>query len=244
MKGVEQSQRVMTAETEQRKSEFRIEADMAGPVMRWMSLQGLDVKSEFLLPWGVCDLVGIKFDRAKTRQRLAYGQTRPIGSFVRLLILSKIPDFETGRSISVARLSKQLGGTLDRDLLLREIDVLTRANFVKSSKRGSVQKLNGWVPIHTKLVAVELKLARVSEAVCQAVSNLQFATQSYVALPMKRALTVADGKIADVFIRNGIGLLGVSVRSCREVIWPQTAAGQNVLIQMHAAERFWRTRGN
>jgi len=215
---------------------------MAGPVARWMSLHGLDVKSEFLLPWGVCDLVGIEFNPAKVQKRIACGQLRSIGSFVRLLILSRIPDCETGRSISIARLSREFHGNLPPDVLMAEINVLFRSKFLRSPKRGFVQKLNGWAPLHTRLVAVELKLARISEAVSQATSNLQFATHSYVALPMKRAVALSRGKGAEVFVRSGIGLLGVSGRSCREVIKPTVAHAANELIQMQVAERFWRTR--
>jgi hypothetical protein len=223
--------------------DFRFEAEMAVPVARWLHLRGLIVKSEFLLPWGVCDLVAVKLDPERTKRRLAYGQTRPIGSLLRLLILSRIPDCETGKSIGVARLSRELGNALSRDVLVKEIAALTRAKFVRVPRRGFLQKLNGWAPLHAKVVAVELKLTRVSEAVSQAVSNREFATHSYVAFPMKLALRVAQSKRADVFIRSGVGLLGVSARACREVIKTNLASvPRNPVIQAHVVERFWRTR--
>jgi len=37
------------------------------------------VKPEFSLPWGICDLVGVKLDPIKVKRRLSYGQTRPVG---------------------------------------------------------------------------------------------------------------------------------------------------------------------
>jgi hypothetical protein len=218
---------------------------MAAPVARWLRLRGLVVKSEFLLPWGVCDLVAVKLNIHKTKQRLSYGQTRSIGSLLRLLVLSKIPDRDTGRSITVTRLGKDLGGFLSRGTVQKEVDALTRGGFVRSPRRGSVQKLNGWAPLHTRLIAIELKLARVSEAVSQAISNRQFATDSYVALPMHVALRLAQSKRADTLTSQGIGLIGVSAARCRELIKPSSnTAVQNPLIQMHAVERFWRTRGN
>jgi hypothetical protein len=218
---------------------------MAVPVARWLHRRGLDVKAEFLLPWGVCDLVAVKLDAQRTKRRLAYGQTRPIGSLLRLLILSKIPDYETGKSIGISRLNRELGDDLSRDFLLKEIAALTRAKFVRAPRHGFLQKLNGWAPLHARVVAVELKLTRVSEAISQAVSNREFATQSYVAFPMKFALRLAESKRAHVFIRSGIGLLGVSARGCCEVIKPHLAnVPRNSLIQSHVVERFWRTRGN
>jgi hypothetical protein len=227
------------------KSVFRFESEMAAPVVRWLRRRGLIVKSEFLLPWGVCDLVAVKLDTHKTKQRLSYGQTRAIGSLLRLLVLSKIPDHDTGRSITVTRLGKDLGGFLPQGVVQKEIDALTRAGFVTSPKRGLLQKLNGWAPLHAELVAIELKLARVSEAVSQAASNRQFATHSYVALPMHMALRLAQSKRADLLAGRGIGLLGVSAARCRELIKPSPGVTvQNPLIQMHVVERFWRTRGN
>src|SRR5438477_11993200 len=81
--------------------DFRFGSEMAGPVARWLFLRGLAVKSEFVLPWGVCDLVAVKLSSEKIKQRLSYGQTRAIGSLLRLFILSRIPDSETRRSITV-----------------------------------------------------------------------------------------------------------------------------------------------
>jgi hypothetical protein len=224
-------------------ADFPFEAAMAVPVASWLRQRGLVVKSEFLLPWGVCDLVGVKLDPQRTKRRLAYGQTRSVGSFLRLLILSKIPDCETGKSIGIARLSRQPGNDLSGDVLVNEIAALTRAKFVRTPRQGFLQKLNGWAPLHAELVAVELKLTRVSEAVSQAVSNREFATHSYVAFPMEVAIRVAQSKRADLLLRSGVGLLGVSARGCRDLIKPGLeSAPRDPLIQAHVVERFWRTR--
>jgi hypothetical protein len=116
------------------------------------------VKPEFSLPWGVCDLVGVKLDPRKVKRRLSYGQRRPIGPVLRLLILSRIPDFDSGRSIGLAKLAKELSHNVETGVLLRELDALIRDRFVRNTKRGSFQKLNGWAPLHFRIVAVELKL--------------------------------------------------------------------------------------
>jgi len=44
---------------------------MAPPVMRWLRRNGLMVKPEFSLPWGICDLVGVKLDPIKVKRRLS-----------------------------------------------------------------------------------------------------------------------------------------------------------------------------
>src|SRR5712691_13558430 len=89
-------------------SGFRLEAEMVVPVQRWLQRRGLAVKREFFLPWGVCDLVGVKLDPRKVKRRLSYGQTRPVGPLQRLLILSKIPDRDSGGAIGLERLAGEL----------------------------------------------------------------------------------------------------------------------------------------
>jgi hypothetical protein len=222
---------------------FRLEAEMAPPVIRWLRRNGLTVKPEFSLPWGICDLVGVKLDPLKVKRRLSYGQTRPVGPVMRLLILSRIPDCDSGKSIGLERLAKDLSHHIATEVLLRELDTLVRDKFVTNTKRGSFQKLNGWAPLHFRIVAVELKLSRISEALDQAASNRTFATDSYVALPMKRARRVARSDRADNLMRSGIGLLAVSHRACLELIKPRITKGTcDEIIQSHVVERFWRTR--
>ena len=226
-------------------SGFRLEAEMAAPVIRWLRRGGLAVKAEFLLPWGVCDLVGVRLDAAKTKLRLSYGQTQSIGSITRLLILSRIPESESGKSITFQRLAKDLSPHFSSDDLLEQIDALVGGKFVIEPRRGFLQKVNGWAPLHSQIVAVELKLSRITEALSQATSNRAFATASYVALPTRRALQVTRSRKADIFTQRGIGLLAVSQHACRELISPKGSdVHSNEIIQSHVTERFWRTRGS
>jgi hypothetical protein len=226
-------------------SGFRLEAEMASPVMRWLRRNGLMVKPEFSLPWGVCDLVGVKLNPLKVKRRLSYGQTRSVGPLLRLLILSKIPDCDSGKSIGVERLANELSHNVETNVLLRELNTLVRDRFVKNTNRSSFQKLNGWAPLHCRIVAVELKLSRVSEAIDQALSNRAFSTDSYVALPRTCALRLAQADRASHLRRGGIGLLAVSHRACWELIKPRISKGTcDAIIQSHVVERFWRTRDN
>jgi hypothetical protein len=226
-------------------SGFRLEAEMAAPVIRWLRRGGLAVKEEFLLPWGVCDLVGVKLDAAKTKLRISNGQTRSIGSITRLLILSRIPESDSGKSITFQRLARDLSAHLSCDDLSEQIDTLVGGKFVIRPKRGFLQKVNGWAPLHSRIVAVELKLTRITDALIQATSNRAFATDSYVALPSRRALQLARSSKANLFRQRGIGLIAVSQHACRELIKPgRSNVRPNEIVQSHVTERFWRTRGN
>lgn len=222
---------------------FRLEAEMAGSVIRWLRRRGLSVKSEFSLPWGVCDLVGVKFDADKMKRRLACGQVRPIGPLIRLQLLSRIPESDSGRSTTLRKLEKDFLGQISLDRLSHELDRLKRDKFVTSPRRGSFQKRNGWAPLHQEIVAVELKLNRVSEAVVQAASNRAFASKSYVALPAPLAIRLAQSSRVIHFRERGIGLLAVWQHKCQELVEPRNnKAARHEVTQSHVVERFWRTR--
>jgi len=223
---------------------FGLENQMAPSVVGWLQGQGLSVKQEFSVPWGICDLVGVKLNPRQVQKRLSYGQNRPVGPPLRLHILSKIPDMDSGLSITQKELQCELFGYLPNEILKTEIDHLVRLRFVTSPKQGQFQKLNGWAPLHRRIVAVELKLCRISEALAQASSNRTFTTESYVALPCALAHRVAKSGRADEFRRKGVGLLAVSQDSCRRVLSSNSIDGiSDEILQAHCVERFWRTRG-
>jgi hypothetical protein len=225
--------------------DFPFESDMKPYVVCWLRRQGLIIKQEFSLPWGVCDVVGMRFDPTNVQLRLSHGQIHAIGSITRLQILARIPDVSSGTSVSMRSLKKQLFYHLRSHALAKELDVLQQRKFVCSPRRGFFQKLNGWAPLHSQIAAVELKLARISDALKQAAANRAFATHSYVALPRPLAIRLARSPRAGLLAQYGIGLLAVSNRGCREVI-PASHKPEVVreVIQSHVVERFWRTRGS
>ncbi len=45
--------------------------------------------------------------------------------------------------------------------------------FIVRTDTQALQKINGWMPLQKRLVAVELKLSRVEEAISQAVNNFR-----------------------------------------------------------------------
>ena len=218
---------------------------MAEPVLDWMHRNGLSVKTEFNTPWGICDVVGVKLRPSGVRLRLSYGQKHAVGPALRLHVLSKIPDQESGLTVTFHRLHAEYFACLSSDRLQTELEYLARRKFIASPSAGAYHKLNGWTPLHRQIVAVELKLFKVSQALLQARSNLGFATESYIALPMDLAFRVAHGRFGPAIRKTGVGLLGVSLTKCERFF-----AGSRVtetcdeVLQAHCVERFWRTRDN
>lgn len=219
---------------------FSYEREMLEPAAQWLRNQGLMVKGEFPTPWGICDLVGCSLNRNRVKKRLALGQTRPIGSLLRVHLLSLIPDQADDRSTCVEDLHQAFAGYLDRDQIGQELTKLVRNRFVEQADSGGFCKINGWMPLHRRLVAVELKLSRVDDAFHQAVNNLGFADESYVAMPSETAKRIVGCKIAMRFRGTGIGILAVDPHGCQIALKAVTRKGrEDGVVQEHSVERFW-----
>jgi hypothetical protein len=223
---------------------FELEFEMARPVEAWLLKRGLTVKREFQVPWGICDLVAVKLNQKKIQKRISNGQLRPIASPLRLYILSKIPDLdESDSSITLHELWQKSFAYLPREIIEDELARLIRSRFVTSPRRSRFQKINGWAPLHSQIVAVELKLSRISDVLAQASSNRAFATESYVALPAVLAKRIAEGPRADEFKLKGVGLLAVYKGTCRRLLQSNAAPEvSDEILQAHCVERFWRSR--
>ena len=177
---------------------FRRESEMTGPARAWLASRGLMTKPEFTTPWGICDLVGVAFDTEKVTTRLALRQLRPIGPPLRIGILLKVPDEDAKRGLRPPRLAAHYAGLLSPEQVDRELEYLIKGRFVTVSRTGSLRRVNGWMPMHRSIVAVELKLHRVAEALRQARANLSFAEESYVGLPAAVAKVAAAGRSKQV----------------------------------------------
>ena len=222
---------------------FRREAEMAEPAERWLISQGLHVKREFSLPWGTCDLVGCSLNKHKIRKRLSLRQAGPLGPPERILVLTGIPDEKDETSISLEELQRSLAGVLDAPRIAREVERLVRDRFAKRTDRGTLQRSNGWMPLHKRLVAVELKLSRVSEALNQASCHLGCVGEVYVGLPYDLARRVARGVSRRSFAERGVGILGVTPDGCRVLLRSKCQdPSPDAVLQAHCTERFWRSR--
>jgi len=223
---------------------FARESEMAPPAARWLRNSGLMVKPEFISPWGMCDLVGVRFNAKHVADRLEYRQTKRVASITRAALLLRLPDVETGRSITIQRLARLCAPSIPEHVIVEEMLCLEADRFVVRASRGGLQKLNGWVPLQEKLVAVELKLARIDEAMNQARKNLGFADESYVGLPLPIARRVASSSSRwSSFFDEGIGLLGVSHHRC-QVLVPAHVSQRwtDHAIQLYCVDKFWRGR--
>jgi hypothetical protein len=222
---------------------FELENQMAPVVVRWLTNQGMTVKREFEVPWGICDFVGVLFNTHQVKARLEYGQTKPIGSAVRVSILAKIPDITSGLSISLEELYEQEFGYLSHEALSSEVQRLVKMKFVRAAGDGQYQKLNGWYPLQKRIVAIELKLSRISEALAQGSANRSFTSESYVGLPSALAYRVAQSRRVSEFRAKGVGIVAVSAHSCRRVLNSSSEPKiEDTVLQSHCVERFWKIR--
>jgi hypothetical protein len=218
---------------------FEYEREMVEPAVQWLRGQGLRVKREFPTPWGICDLVGCSLNRNKVRTRLRLRQTKPIRSQLRVHLLSLIPEKGQG-SVGVDDLHRVFDPYLDRERIERELMRLQKDRFIQPAGHDTFDKINGWMPLHKRLIAVELKLSRIDDALCQAINNLGFAGESYVGLPLDVATRLVKGRRKADFVERGIGVLAVGADCCR-VVLRAARQGRNEerTTQTYAVERFW-----
>jgi len=219
---------------------IKLELEMRKPVRSWLRAQRMLVKSEFSTPWGACDVVGCLLDPNRVRQRLELRQREAIGPQFRVSLLLVIPDERRRRSITFDRLFALAGPYATRGKVQDELDRLIARRFVRRTARGSLRRNNGCMPMHERLVAVELKLSRIEDVLAQARANLGFADESFIALPLARARRFVCEDRSAVFRREGIGILGVSRRRVEVALAARRQRAGFRVTQVHAVERFWR----
>jgi len=227
--------------------QFEYEYQMVKPAEAWLKSQGLMVKHEFPTPWGICDLVGCSFNKRNVNKRLRLGQKKPIGSHFRTVLLSRIPDENEAEPIELAHLVGMFSEFFDEERIISELNRLEKDKFVQKTNSGLFYKLNGWMPLHKKLIALELKLSRVKDVLRQAISNLEFAHESYVGLPMETASRLMRSSDVSPFVDHGIGIVGLKEESCRVLRSSKHSVQRSdPIFQIHCVERFWRhySKGN
>ncbi|MCG8698410.1 MAG: hypothetical protein MI922_10185 [Bacteroidales bacterium] len=220
---------------------FRYEQEMVEPTINWLRGQGLMVKHEFPTPWGICDLVGCSLNQKKVNRRLSLNQKKPVGSQFRIQLLSLIPDENQKRSVSFSELKAYYGEYIDMPRIKQELAKLMKDHFVREASPGTFYKQNGWLPLHKRLIAVELKLSRIEEACCQAINNLGFADESFIGIPAPKAYSLVNSRRRDDFINKGIGIIGVNAESCRIVLKARRKnTSHEQVVRSYATERFWQ----
>ncbi len=211
---------------------------MHAPAIKWLQSRGFLVRTESPLPWGICDVVACKPNSANLSRRLAHGQVHVLGSHLRALLFSVIPHAAPA-SMTLGDLCARFSGH-EASGIERELETLVRRRFVDVTPSGAYRARNGWTPLHSRLLAVELKLRRVTAALGQARRNLAFADESYVGLPMSLAKRMASGSRRR-FSDYGVGLIGVAKGDCRVLIASKPKPGAvDKVLQATIVERFWR----
>ena len=224
-------------------AEFPNEAAMRAPLEAWCRFQGLFMRWELPLPWGVCDVVGVRFRERSAKRRLACGQLSPLVSMDLVRLLNLIPDLTSRQAVTLKRLQTLQANSRLPSQVLSDVEWLTKRRFVYSPRKNQVQKLVPWIPLHRKIIAVEMKLRRVSAAIAQARPHLAFADESYIALPENLAAQVSAGRRRAEFLRCGVGLLAVSSRGVRRLVVSRRQVGgaePSGVLQTYCAERFWK----
>ncbi|MDX1969846.1 MAG: hypothetical protein SFV23_21920 [Planctomycetaceae bacterium] len=217
---------------------------MAPVVTDWMRSMGLTVKPEFHLPWGICDLVGVSLNGDRVAHRLELKQREAIGSITSAAILLQIPDIETRRSASIESLFRQYSGVMLKSEVEAVVDRLVAGHFVQRTRGGRLRKINGWLPLEDRLMAVELKLFRIDEAMQQAKDHLEFATESYAAFPLDVAAKVTSQSWRwSRYLDAGVGVVSVDQEKCEVVLSPRNLREPvDAAIRAYSVEKFWRTR--
>jgi hypothetical protein len=227
--------------------QFDYEHQMVEPAEAWLKSKGLMVKREFPTPWGICDLVGCSFNKHNVRKRLQLGQKRPVGSHLRVILLSEIPEETARHSIAPSRLAEMFSDFFETDRIVSELNRLERDRFVRRTPSGSIYKLNGWMPLQRKMVALELKLSRIQDVLRQAITNLEFADESYVGLPMETASRLVRSNAVSPFVERGIGIVGLKREDYRVFRSPKCRKKRtDPVLQAYCVEQFWRhySKGN
>lgn len=217
---------------------------MTKPVQLWMQSLGLTIKAEFITPGGKCDLVGMSFKIKNVAHRLRLQQTDSVSSLTRAGLLMRIPEVETGKSLRLDTLTRQYRTLMSEEDVRLHAEKLIAQKFVRRSTTNGLQRLNGWFPLHRRLMAVELKLTRIDQVMRQARNNLHFAEESYVALPSVAAQRVLlkRERWTD-FFNQGVGLLSVTPTGCQLLI-PSHGRGcveREPALQFYCVEKFWRS---
>lgn len=220
-------------------STFDVEREMWIPATRWLTEQNLGYKREFRVPWGICDLVGVGWSHERVSNRRLRRQKTPIGPPGRVALLQRVPDEQSGRSITIDELCVTF--MQSPDWVTREVKSLISGNFVKRHSDGSLTSSVSWAPLHTCIVAVELKLDRIDEAISQARSHVAFATESYVGFPTTVADRIMSSHHADILRAAGVGLLSVTNSGVTVMAEPVMCSSilRDHVLQMHCVERFW-----
>ena len=214
---------------------------MRAPVEGWLESQGFLTKTEFPLPWGICDVVGVQLSETHAKRRVNSRQTKPVSSLELIQLLNSIP---SEKAIALTRLHSMLATSRSTSEVNDALQRLKKQRLVSFPRSNYIQKHVEWTPLYERIVAVEMKLRKVRVALAQARAHLMFADESYVALPSDLAGRLSNSDRRQEFMDLGVGLISVAKEGVGVVLVPDTPppspTGLGRLFKAHCAERFWR----
>lgn len=193
---------------------------------------------EFVTPWGVADVLGIRFNLDRVRARIAAGHLDPVGDAHAMQLLLSLPT--GGKPKRIAEVARRFEPLLGAVLFERAVRNLIRKRFVVQ-EGASLVRHTDWMPYHEQLVVVELKLRRVDEALAQARRHKAITAESYVGMPAVIAERIAFTERRADFEAAGVGLLSVQDDICKILIPPDLSTKTVLEVQaLCAAETCWR----
>lgn len=219
---------------------FGQEREMTVYASNWLKSHNLHFKCEFNTSWGICDLIGVSFNEKNVNKRIGRNQTKPIGSILRASIINQLPDIDDGHSKTKRKLYKAYQTFYSDDRLDKEISWLEKERYIVEPIKNHFQKVNGWMPLHNKIIMIELKLNRIKEVFHQAYNNLAIATDSYAAFPMDVAMNLVKNPKSQKFGDAGIGILGIDRNRCEVVLETRPNDSADKTLQFYYLDRFWK----
>lgn len=213
---------------------------MLYPVEQWLLQRNYVTKVEIQMPWGICDLVGVKPNLEKALIRQRETGRRTVGDFANAWILVRLPSEASRQSISLDDLKRESEWTLSSQQLDESLEDLLSRGLIAKNSSGNFRKRSSWLPYHDAVVTVELKLSRVGDVISQATRHKSITERSYIALPSDKAGRILEGSKKVELERAGIGLFSTDGTSCVELISPrQSQFESNSPFEILVADRFW-----
>lgn len=167
------------------------------------SSEGFLTKTEIGVGYGIADLVLVQFNDDNCAIRKHNKQYQPLLKELYFRTLKYIPDFNNGsKPIELNRLIEKtkLSKALLKYQVLRELE---KNAFIVQKYTNCYFKINGWVPIAKRVIAVEAKIKDWRRGFYQANRYKSFADKVYLAVPPQISHLVDS----ELLKKHNVGLL-------------------------------------
>ncbi len=152
--------------------------------------------------YGRADLVLGKLNRNKCKIRKSHNQLQPLFKEYFFEVLRNMPDIDhSERPIHIDDLINNISFS-ENSLKYKILNYLENNRYIHKIDNDYYYKVNGWVPLTSEIVAIEVKLSNWKRAFLQANRYKSFADKVYVAMPESKAHLVN----IDLLKKHGIGL--------------------------------------